>query len=136
MKRTLMVMLLATACRPAERANPLLEEAAAFHNEAISAATRVETRLDSLERAGTSIHRDSLRSLRLEIEAWEADVIEVPGFEHEEDHEQGHHHHDHRHETPVSLTPDQMRDLQRVLLERIHGIEKRLTQQSKRHESI
>lgn len=129
MKRIIMVLLVAGSCNYHEKPDPLLVEAARYHLEAARLARQLEHDLDSLIK-GDVTQVDSLFRLREELQQWETELIEVPGFESEEGHD--HHHHDH---TPaVNLTAGQMVDIQLECLERIKSIRKRLNKFS--HESL
>lgn len=123
MKR-LMVLLLVTACT-SQKHDPLLEDAAKYHREAMELAAQLETRLDSLAEYRV-VSEDSIRAWHLAIESWERDVIEVPGYDHD-DHGETHDHHHHEHKAPPpDLTSQQMRDVQQELLQRLQDIESRL----------
>lgn len=103
------------SCSPSSSDEKLLREAAAVHNAALQLAEELETRLRQSE-----IPPDSATVLLEDIEAWENDLVEVPGNTH-------HHHagHTHSHE-PVHVTPKEMLLLQTELKHRIEQIKNRV----------
>lgn len=118
------VLLLVAACT-AQQHDPLLDDAARYHRDAMELSGQLEIELDSLAHSD-AVPKDSIRAWHLAIESWERDVIEVPGYDHDDQGEaHDHHHHEHR-EPPPDLTPEQMRDVQRELLQRLREIESRL----------
>lgn len=97
-----------------------LQHAAALHQEALQIAEDLEDQLKQ-----TSIPSDSAAVLQAAIEAWEKDLVEVPGFEHTHDHAG----HQHSHE-PVQVTPEQMLHLQQEAKDRIEQLKKRFDTQT------
>jgi hypothetical protein len=93
-----------------------LQQAAALHLEAVQIAEALE---DQLKQA--TILSDSVAVLRAEIEVWEKDLVEVPGFEHTSNHSG----HQHLHE-PVQVTAEEMFQLQSESKKRIEQIKKRV----------
>lgn len=126
-------LLLFAACQ-SDKKDPLLEEAAQYHNEATKIQASLEPRMkqiDSLKTvlsarntpdALTSIAR--LDSLKKAFEVWEENLVEVPGMphDHHHDHAEGEHHH-HSDATLKDLPPRQMRDLQQEALNSIRAIQ-------------
>ncbi len=108
-------MLLLAACGTPSQEDKLLQEATDIHNTALSIAEELETTLKQ-----NTISADSASAILKAIEAWENDLVEVPGNEHH-DHEG----HKHSHE-PVHVTAEEMLQLQLELNQRIEQIKKRV----------
>lgn len=109
------VLLLLSACSVSHE-QKLLQEAADIHNTALLIAEELEATLKQ-----NTIPVDSVSAILTAIEAWENDLVEVPGNEHHHDHEG----HNHSHE-PVNVTADEMLQLQLELKYRIERIKKRV----------
>jgi hypothetical protein len=121
------VIVTVISCTKPDRAELILSEAALIHHAAVELGEQLETRLDSLEQLdATSV--DSLKSIHQSLKIWEGDLIEVPGHE---SHEHSAHEH-HVHEKSPDLTPEQMLEVQQLLLERVQKIEMRLINLGKR----
>ncbi len=113
------------ACQRQNRDEELLKEAAILHNDMMAMLEQLEDRLNILEADTTArIPIDSIKVWRMVIEAWEKDIVEVPGNEAHEQHKTGdHHHHDHK---VVEVTPDQMLTIQQELKNRLETIQARV----------
>jgi uncharacterized protein YcfL len=110
-----LVLLLLSACSLSHE-QKLLQEAADIHNTAVLIAEELEAILKQ-----NTIPVDSVSAILAAIEAWENDLVEVPGNEHHHDHEG----HNHSHE-PLNVTADEMLQLQLELKYRIERIKKRV----------
>ncbi|MBC3787925.1 hypothetical protein [Spirosoma utsteinense] len=131
-----------TACSSADKQAPLLEEAGRYHTEATAIQALVEPKIEQIDSlkivlsaqkttaAGARIA--TLDSLKTAFEAWEENLVEVPGMPHNHSHRTGgpehgdHAPHKHGDATLKDLPADQMRDLQRELLHNIRQIQTRL----------
>jgi hypothetical protein len=78
----LFVLLCLTACSTSSKEDKLLQEAADVHNMALLMAEELETTLKQ-----NTFPADSASAIRAAIEAWENDLVEVPGNEHHHNHE-------------------------------------------------
>lgn len=123
------------ACSPSGKKDPLLAEAAQYHQQATEIQALVEPqieRIDSLktllatQKTNTAQARaQTLDSLKTAFSDWEENLVEVPGMPHNHTHEHGNHHH-HTDATFKDLPAEQMRDLQRETLKAIQQIQTRL----------
>jgi hypothetical protein len=139
MKRILCLVLPITlwnfSCSTGEKKDPMLEEAARYHNEATEIQETVEPQIERIDSLKTLLTQRtepaakatvaSLDSLKKAFEDWEANLVEVPGMPHNHTHDHGDHdHHHHADATLKDLPADQMRDLQREILTNIKEIQK------------
>ncbi|PRY34627.1 hypothetical protein CLV58_11620 [Spirosoma oryzae] len=119
-----------------DKHDPLLDEAARYHNEATVIQATLEPRVDQIDSLKTVLTEQSLPanaariatldSIKTAFEAWEENLVEVPGMSHEHDHTHGkHEHHHHTDATLKDLPADQMRDLQRETLNSIRQLQDR-----------
>lgn len=124
------------ACSSSDQKDPVLEEAARFHNEATEIQATVEPRIGQIDSIKTLLANRpqpaaqatmaTLDSLKKAFEEWEKNLVEVPGMPHEHHHESGKHkHHHHTDATLKDLPADQMRDLQRETRDNIRRIQDR-----------
>lgn len=103
--------------------NPILIEANEIHQEAITWQKIAEKKLDSLETvASDSVSKMRLTQLKMEVEAWEETLFEVPGFEHTDHSGHDHHHHN---EAP-QVTPEQMLLIQKEARDTIKELVKKM----------
>lgn len=103
--------------------NPILIEANEVHQEAVSWQKIAEQKLDSLESAaGDSVAKMRITQLKMEVEAWEQTLFEVPGFEHTDHSGHDHHHHN---EAP-QVTPEQMLLIQKEARDTIKELVKKM----------
>lgn len=103
--------------------NSILVEANEVHQEAISWQKVAEQKLDSLETvASDSVTKMRLTQLKMEVEAWEETLFEVPGFEHTDHSGHDHHHHN---EAP-QVTPEQMLLIQKEARDTIKELVKKM----------
>ncbi|WP_080054237.1 hypothetical protein [Spirosoma aerolatum] len=141
MKPSFAPVLLLTACLSAcsssDKKDPLMEEAAGYHQQATEIQETVEPKIEQIDSLKKVILAQklpdaparvaTLDSLKTAFEEWEENLVEVPGMPHEHHHHgEGEHHH-HHDATLKDLPADQMRDLQRETLNNIRQIEARLT---------
>jgi hypothetical protein len=118
------VALLLGACSSRSAADGDFREAALWHNKAVALAENLARTLDSLELA-KAVPADSMLAWRGAIEAWEGDLIEVPGNE-SAAHTGHEHHHGHDHEALPDITPAQMLEIQQLLWNRVEQIAARI----------
>lgn len=132
---------LLSACSSSSEKDPLLVEAARYHDEATRTQAVVEPqigRIDSLKTVYSAQKTTtaqaavvSLDSLKTAFEEWEENLVEVPGMPHGHNHNHGKGEHKHARNagpdaTLKDLPADQMRDLQREMLTNIKQIQARL----------
>ncbi|CCH55098.1 hypothetical protein BN8_04333 [Fibrisoma limi BUZ 3] len=123
------------SCNSTEKRDPLLEEAALYHNEATEIQAIIEPKIDQIDSLKTILVKSpkqdatatvaTLDSLKTAFEEWEENLVEVPGMPHNHNHNGPAHHH-HNDATLKDLPADQMRDLQRETLSSIKQIQQRL----------
>ena len=119
--------------------DPLLIEAAQFHQQATAIQALVEPRIEQIDsirqvlqarQTPAAVARIAiLDSLKQAFESWEENLVEVPGMPHDHNHDHGGHDHAHHHHADATLKDlpaGQMRDLQRELLNNIRLIGARL----------
>lgn len=122
------------ACTSTDKKDLLLDEAARYHQQATAIQAAIEPKIEQIDSLkavllatkapiaqATMATLDSLKTAFFE---WEANLVEVPGMEHEHKVGEKHKHGDN---TLKDLPADQMRDLQRELLNNIRQIQARLT---------
>ncbi|TAE33608.1 MAG: hypothetical protein EAZ91_02240 [Cytophagales bacterium] len=132
-----------TACSSSDKKDPILEEAAQFHNQATEVQAAVEPKIEQIDSLKTVLTAQktpvnaariaTLDSLKTAFEEWEKNLVEVPGMphDHKHDHGKGEHKHNHADATLKDLPTEQMRDLQRETLNNIKQIQVRLEAVSK-----
>lgn len=135
----LLLLACLTACSSSDKKDPLLQEAAQYHQQATEIQALVEPQIkqiDSLKnvlRAQNSPQATArvatLDSLKTAFEEWEENLVEVSGIPHNHSHEHGKGGHSHKHAdaTLKDLPAAQMRDLQREMLDNIRQIQARLS---------
>lgn len=115
-----------TACRGGRGNEVVMEEAARVHNETMTLAVAVEQRIKKYESDTIQgISNDSIAHWRKLFEAWEEDVVEVPGNEAHHVHADNDHHHHHDH-TPADVTAEQMLEIQQALARRMTDLSQRV----------
>lgn len=129
-----LLVLLVSCGRSSDKKDPLLDEAARYHNEATRIQAIVEPQIEQADSLKTTLAAGSgsnaqatattLDSLKKAFAEWEENVVEVPGMPHNHSHEHGKH--EHADATLKDLPADQMRDLQREMLNNIKQIQARL----------
>jgi hypothetical protein len=126
-----------SACSSSGKKDPLLEEAARFHQQATDVQAVIEPKIEQIDSLKTvlttqktpdaSVRIATLDSLKTAFEVWEENLVEVPGMPHEPNHKHGKgEHHHHADATLKDLPADQMRDLQRETLNNIRQMQTRL----------
>jgi len=121
-----------TSCGSASE-DKVLIEAAKVHDEAMTVSVEVSSALESIENhtdALSDLQKEELDKLKQDFEEWSELVVEVPGYEHKEQH---HHGHDHRHgpNELEGLTPQQILDVQKELKRQIEVLNDRQQELSK-----
>ena len=95
------------------------------HELAMEMSKQVKEKIENLELASgqnepaDTVLLDSVSALMESFEYWESTIVEVPGHEHHHDHEGHDHDHDHDHSPSPDVTPEQMLEIQKDLLDRI-----------------
>ena len=137
MKRLLFLVLIWACSGHAE--NETLKKAAEVHNEAVEIGHKASLLVSQLKQMEDSIsvaHRDSLQSVISSLSEWYETLVEVPGYDHEDEHgHEGHdhsghdHHHDHDHGGDVNylegLSPEEVLEVQEALKREVQQIERR-----------
>lgn len=116
-----MLLLVFQNCAELNEVDPLLQEAQNYHLEAIKLNSNVEELLQT-----NDLPDSVLVVVKNRLETWEANLIEVPGFEdhHDHEHDHNHDHHDQSHHQTVEVTPEHMRNIQKECLDSIKAIQK------------
>ncbi len=116
--RYLVILLTVIGCTTPKE-HPLVVESIEFYKSTISIEEGVvnkiktmNTLLDSLEEGDRL--KDSLSVLKQDFIDWEANLVEIPGYE-SDDHDHHDHGHDHDHSPSVDLTPEMMLEVQKEL---------------------
>ena len=113
-------------CRP-DQDKKTLDRAFAIHQEAMVVAEEIEQQLKAYTgQATTAPNPDSVRVWIAELEEWEKNVVEVPGYEHEHHHHDGEHHH---HGPAPDVSAGEMLDIQREMKTRIEALRLRIQRQ-------
>lgn len=131
-----LLMLTLSCSWSSDKKDPLLDEAARFHNEATQIQGVVEPKIEQIDSLKTVLLAQNsstaqgrvatLDSLKKAFEEWEENLVEVPGMPHTHTHQHGKGGHKHADATLKDLPADQMRDLQRAMLTNINQIQSRL----------
>ncbi len=110
-------------CSDSTKKDPTLEKAFQVHQQSLKTAKEARELLEKIPAKDESVSRIQSR-----LENWNENLIEVPGFEHEHNHEDGdHHHHHHGGSRPtMDLSPEDMLAVQQQLLDTILAIKKEL----------
>lgn len=104
-------------CLGATKNDPKLQEAFEIHKQSLDVAKQSKALLNNLERG------DANRVLfDAQLKQWQENIIEVPGFEHDHDHDHDHHHHNVRYD----LSPEDMLEVQKEMLDSIQAIQIRI----------
>jgi hypothetical protein len=125
------------ACSSGTNKDPLLEEAAQYHSEATRIQEVLEPKIEQIDSLKRVLSKQltptraarmvTLDSLKTAFEEWEKNLVEVPGMPHDHGHSKGEHaHHHHTDATLKNLPADQMRDLQREMLNNIRQMQARM----------
>jgi uncharacterized protein YcfL len=111
-------ILLIAACG-AKKENPVIAEAAAVHEEAMLLFHELEDLLKELEQY-ENIEAEAIASIKLALQGWEENLVEVPGYAHAHDHDaHGQHHHHHHDHKKLKISADEMLALQIELRDNI-----------------
>ena len=129
---------LLVACSTTDKKDPLLDEAARYHQEATQLQGIVEPQIEQIDslktvlttqrRPNATVTVATLDSLKTAFESWEENLVEVPGMAHDHAHGGKHDHHHHADATLKDLPAEQMRDLQRETLATLKQIQARLNE--------
>jgi hypothetical protein len=122
------------ACGKSPQDNPVLVEANQIHLEAIEVQEQVEGQLKNLDSLKNTLQDKTLKakidSMQQIFQSWEAALVEIEGFEHEQ--HEGHHHH---HQPAPNMTDESMLEYQKNAKKAIQDFKKNLedlTQQIKK----
>jgi len=126
------MMILLSSCGEKQQNNEVLQQAFELHKEAIKIQKMTLDQLAQLKANTDSLfvetYTEDLNAISSSLEAWEGQLVEVPGFEEEHDHAHHDHsghdhaHHDHHHGEQQELTPKQHLEVQQQLLDDIKAI--------------
>ncbi|MFC4873533.1 hypothetical protein [Negadavirga shengliensis] len=114
-------VLAINGCYP-HKNRPELEEAFQYHQESLKTRKSISEMLRDHESKTNSPLPAHFQSLKDELEEWDENFVEVPGYGHVHDHD---HDHDHHHLPAPDLTDAEHRDLQKHLLEEIRSLRKK-----------
>lgn len=113
------------ACSMSNKDKETLLQAATVHNEMILEAAALEDWLNNAASDSTlTIPPDSIVTWTAALEAWEKDIVEVPGNEEHTEHDGAHHHH--HHSESVDVTAEQMLTIQLHLNRRLEALQMRI----------
>ena len=112
------LFLVQEGCQGPSNKDPKLKEAFEVHEQYVKVATESLKLLDNLPAENVSRQK-----LNLKLEQWGENIIEVPGFPHNHNHAFGHHHH---HGVQIQLSPEEMLDVQKELLDSVIAIRQRI----------
>ncbi len=127
------LVLLMIACGQQKEPDENLQQAFKIHEEAVELRNKVAVKLQELgtieDSLFVSTQKNHLDSLTEALDNWDEQLVEVPGFEEEHDHE-GHNHegNDHHHDEQPKLTSKQHLEVQQHLFREIQAIEKSINQ--------
>ncbi|HAA11801.1 MAG TPA: hypothetical protein DCE41_08935 [Cytophagales bacterium] len=124
------LLVLISACG-GEKTSEELQEAFQLHEEALKIRQQAEEKVGELVAITDSVfiqtHQADLEALQESLHEWDEQLVEVPGFEEEHDHNhEGHDHHDHN--AAPELSPKEHLDIQQHLLAEIKTIAERARQ--------
>ncbi len=133
----LMLMLgitaLLSACGDTKQKNEDLQQAFELHTEAVKIRQMTEDQMTQLQANKDSLfvatYTKDLQSISQSLEAWDEQLVEVPGFEHDHDHsdhDHSDHDHHHHHDEQQDLTPKQHLEVQQHLLQEIQAIAEKI----------
>jgi len=119
MKNILIILsiLFITACG-AKKIDPLMAEAAAVHEESMQLFHELEDLLKELEQ-NENIEVQAIANIKIALQEWEENLVEVPGYEHAHDHDAHAHHHHHHDQQKLKISAEEMLALQMELRENI-----------------
>ncbi|BFP40559.1 hypothetical protein FGF1_14040 [Flavobacteriaceae bacterium GF1] len=126
------ILALSLSCSDKKQTNEDLQQAFELHEKAIKIRQMAQDQMDQLQANKDSLfveaYAKDLRSLSSSLEAWDGQVVEVPGFEEEHDHsDHDHSDHDHHHHgEQQELTPKQHLEVQQHLLDEIQAIAEKI----------
>ncbi len=122
------IIALSSACGD-KQMNKDLQQAFELHKEAIKIRQMAQDQMAKLQANKDSLfvetYTKDLQSISSSLEAWDEQLVEVPGFEEEHDHsdhDHSDHDHHHHHDEQQELTPKQHLEVQQHLLEEIQAI--------------
>nr|WP_299382210.1 hypothetical protein [Allomuricauda sp.] len=124
------MIVLWSSCGDKKQSNENLQKAFEIHEKTISIHKMVLNQMDALKTNKDSLfvetYSNDLNTISGSLEEWEEQLIEVPGFDHDEDHsDHDHEYHDH-HDEQQKLTPEQHLEVQRQLLVEIQAIAEKI----------
>jgi hypothetical protein len=120
MKHLICLAFLCVGCIQNSSDKKILTEAAAYHSQAVALAKKVKYRLDSLNSISLD-DKSKLIAIENDFKEWTNELVGVPGFEDEENHD-----HEHGHEQ-IQATSGQLLEIQKELYHRIEKIHATLT---------
>ena len=120
MKHLICLAFFCVGCVQNSADKKILTEAAAYHSQAVALAKKVKYRIDSLNRISLD-DKSKLIAIENDFKEWTTDLVGVPGFEDEKNHD-----HEHGHEQ-IQATSSQLLDIQKELYHRIEKIHANLT---------
>ncbi|MEM7109323.1 MAG: hypothetical protein AAF519_13950 [Bacteroidota bacterium] len=125
----LMFLVTIMACSHDKKPDENLQQAFKIHEDAVSLRNQIAGELEKLNAMEDSLfvatHSENLDAIAGALKNWDEQLVEVPGFEEEHDHE-GHDHHHHDEQT--ELTSEQHLQVQQHLFDEIQKIEKSISE--------
>jgi len=119
MKNILIILsILFIAACGAKKEDPVIAEAIAVHEEAIQLFHELKGLLKELEQ-NEHIAAEAIASIKIALQEWEENLVEVPGFAHAHDHDAHAHHHHHHDQQKLKISAEEMLALQKELRENI-----------------
>ncbi len=128
-----------SSCGDKMKNNKDLRQAFEFHQEAVKVRQTAKEKMAQLQAIQDSLflatHGEDLQTISRSLNAWDEQLVEVPGFEEEHDHSDhdhsdhdhsDHDHHHHHHDEAPELTPEQHLGVQQHLLNEIKAIVERI----------
>ncbi len=129
------ILFVILSCGDSKQKSEELEQAFKLHEEAVKIRSQMGDQMAQLKSNTDSLfvatHTSDLNAISQSLEAWDEQLVEVPGFEHDHDHS-GHDHsdhdhdHDHDHHHEQELTPKQHLEVQQQLLDDIKAIAEKI----------
>ncbi len=125
-----------SSCGDNMKNNKDLQQAFQFHKEAVKVRQAAKEKMTLLQANEDSLflatYGEDLQIISRSLNAWDEQLVEVPGFEEEHDHsdhdhsDHDHSGHDHHHDEAPELTPEQHLGVQQHLLKEIKAIVERI----------
>ncbi|MEO0580830.1 MAG: hypothetical protein AAF135_01290 [Bacteroidota bacterium] len=121
------VLCLLIGCQ-SSKPDPKMARAFELHKEALQIYDALTDALDKLDpQSMTPENQQLLGTIKEASDQWHDNLVEVPGFEHEEGHDHDHDH-DHGDDALKDLPPGEMLELQQAILDEVQRLLKETRQ--------